>query len=280
LAALATPAILLRSIDYGESDRIVTLLGRSTGCVGVIARGARKSQRRFGGGLGLCSVGDASLRERGGSELLTLERFDVTATYPSLGADLVRMGHAAYVAELLAKLCAPRQAEPRLYDLTLEFLDLLEERGADNVRLRIFELGLLERLGFAPALEACASCGRTDLSAGPTIDARFVPDAGGIQCFRCASRGRPMRPVVRLALARLAGTGLADAETAAAGVSADIERGCRGALHELIAVHLSAPLRSLEFLAKMDLDRAVSETAARAAADDTGGHAKITRTDP
>jgi len=260
----------LRSIDYGESDRIVTLLGRGTGCVGVIARGARKSQRRFGGGLGLCSVGDASLRERGGSELLTLERFDVTETFPSLGADLLRMGHAAYVAELLAKLCAPRQAEPRIYDLALEFLGLLEARGAHDVRLRIFELALLDRLGFAPALEACASCGRTDLSAGETIDARFVPDAGGILCFGCASRGRPMRPAVRLALARLARTGLADAETVAAGVSADIERGCRGALQELIAVHLSAPLRSLEFLSKLDLARVVGETAARAATDPKG----------
>ena len=101
MAALTTSALLLRSIDYGESDRVVTLLGRSTGCLGAIARGARKSQRRFGGGLGLCSVGDASLRERGGSELLTLERFDVIASFPSLGSDIARMAHAAYIAELL-----------------------------------------------------------------------------------------------------------------------------------------------------------------------------------
>ncbi|MBC8133885.1 MAG: recombination protein O N-terminal domain-containing protein, partial [Deltaproteobacteria bacterium] len=82
---MTTTAILLRSIDYGESDRVITMLGRSTGCLGAIARGARKSQRRFGGGLGLCSVGDAALRERGGSELLTLERFDVTSSFPSFG---------------------------------------------------------------------------------------------------------------------------------------------------------------------------------------------------
>jgi DNA repair protein RecO (recombination protein O) len=271
LAALATPAILLRSIDYGESDRIVTLLGRGTGCLGAIARGARKSQRRFGGGLGLCSVGDAALRERGGSELLTLERFDVTATFLSLGTDVERMGHAAYIAELLAKLCAPRQAEPHIYDVALQFLELLDARGAHTLRLRVFELLLLGRLGFAPALEACASCGRDDLSTSEAIDARFVPDAGGVVCFACASRGRPMRPVVRLALARLARTNLADAETVAAGISADVERGCRAALQELIEGHLSAPLRSLEFLSKLDLDRA-GERGARAAADrDKGG---------
>lgn len=250
-----TQALLLRSVDYGESDRIVTLLGRSTGWVGAIARGARKSQRRFGGGLGLCSVGEAGLRERSGAELLNLERFDVTTSYPSLGADIGRMGHAAYVAELLAKLCAPRQAEPAIYDAAIAFLDLLEARGASVMRLRVFELGLLERLGFAAALESCAACGRTDLSTGAIIDVRWVPDRGGVMCRGCATRGRPMRPVVRLALGLLGRTALADAD--ALTLAPDVARGCRAALQELIAGHLSAPLRSLEFLAKME----TSETA-------------------
>lgn len=261
MAAVTTSAILLRSIDYGESDRIVTLMGRDTGCLGAIARGARKSQRRFGGGLGLCNVGDAALRERGGAELLTLERFDVTETFPSLGTDVVRMGHAAYVAELLAKLCAPRQAEPGIFDLALEFLVLLEARGPLSLRLRVFELALLGRLGFAPALESCAVCGRADLSTSATIDVRFLPEGGGVVCFACARTGRPMRPVVRLTLARLAAMPLGEAEAAAGVVSPDVERGCRGALQELISGHLSAPLRSLEFLSKLEMDGRVGRAA-------------------
>jgi len=266
LGLTTTSAILLRSIDYGESDRVVTLLGRSTGSLGAIARGARKSQRRFGGGLGLCSIGEAALRERGGSELLTLERFDVTISFPRLGADLVRMGHAAYVAELLAKLCAPRQAEPEIYDLAVVFLELLEAEGASATRLRIFELALLRGLGFAPTLDRCAACGRSDLSTGATIDVRFIAERGGVVCQICARRGRLMRPSVRVALARLARTPMAEAaliDLAAADVAHDVAHdpahdlahdvggGCREALHELIAIHLSAPLRSLEFLSKL-----------------------------
>lgn len=248
MAVLTTSAILLRSVDYGESDRVVTLFGRTTGSVGAIARGARKSQKRFAGGLGLCSVGDVELRERGSSELLTLERFDLKASYPSLSTDVERMGHAAYAAELVSKLCAPRQPEPRVYDFLLAFLERLEAEGPSETRLRVFELGLLDLLGFAPALGACAVCGRVDLSTGEAIDVRWIPDQGGVVCRGCASRGRPMRPVVRLALQSLARASL---DVAGAVVLApDVARGCRDSLHELVAGHLSAPLRSLEFLAK------------------------------
>jgi DNA repair protein RecO (recombination protein O) len=220
VAVLTTPAILLRAVDYGESDRVTTLLGRTTGCVSAIARGARKSQRRFGGGLGLCNLGDAVLRERGGAELLTL--------------------------------CAPRQAEPGIFDFMVTFLEGLDAGGGRDERLRIFEIGLLDRLGFAPALDACAVCGRRDLSTtAEVIDVRWVPDQGGVVCRACGTRGRPMRPVVRLALLKHAGTAL-DAPAVDA-VPADVGRGCRDALHELIAGHLSAPLRSLEFLAKMQV---------------------------
>jgi DNA repair protein RecO (recombination protein O) len=252
VAVLTTSAILLRAVDYGESDRVVTLFGRTTGAVGAIARGARKSQKRFAGGLGLCSVGDVELRERGSAELLTLERFDGVLSYPSLGSDVARMGHAAYVAELVAKLCAPRQAEPRIYDFLLAFLARLDADGASDTRLRIFELGLLDRLGFAPALAACAGCGRDDLSTGDAIDVRWIPDQGGVVCRACASRGRPMRPVVRLALHGLARRSVAGTfdDAPDAPLSIDVARGCRDALHELVAGHLSAPLRSLEFLAK------------------------------
>src|SRR3569832_2469257 len=163
VAVLTTPAILLRAVDYGEADRVLTLFGRGTGAVGAIARGARKSQKRFAG-MGLCSVGDVELRERGHAELLTLERFDHTRSFTSLGTDVARMGHAAYAAELVAKLCAPRQAAPRIFDFLLVFLVLLDTNKTTNNHQQNNKQNQLDRLGFAPALAVCASCGRDDLS--------------------------------------------------------------------------------------------------------------------
>jgi DNA repair protein RecO (recombination protein O) len=248
VAALATTAIVLRAVNYGESDRVVTLFGRTTGRVSAIARGARKSQRRFAGGLGLGSVGEISVRERAGAELLTLESFDVTDGHASFGADLGRMAHAGYVSELVTKLCAPRQVEVGVYDWFATFLGLLDAAGASAERLRVFELGLLGRLGFGPMVEACAVCGGTRTPPGPPAF-RWDPDRGGVVCAACGRVGRPIREEVRATLARLARTALPDATSVA--VPLDINRGAREALLEIIKHHITGPLHSLEFIAKL-----------------------------
>src|SRR5882672_4724820 len=196
MPAHTTTAIVLRAVSYGESDRVVTLLGRTTGRLSALARGARKSQRRFAGGLGLCSVGEISVRERAGAELLTLESFDVPASHPSFGTDGARMAHAAYVAELVTKLCAPRQVELGVYDWLSTFLDLLDADGASAERLRVFELGLLGRLGFGPVVASCAACGG-ERSGPPPVDYRWDPDRGGAVCASCGRSGRPLREEVR-----------------------------------------------------------------------------------
>jgi DNA repair protein RecO (recombination protein O) len=248
VAAHATTAIVLRAVSYGEADRVVTLFGRTTGRVSALARGARKSQRRFAGGLGLGSVGDISVRERAGAELLTLESFDVTASHGSFGTDVARMAHAAYVSELVSKLCAPRQVELAVFDLLATFLDLLDAEGATAERLRVFELGLLGRLGYGPMVAHCAVCGG-DRSGAEPVAYRWDPDRGGVVCAACGRAGRPMRQEVRLTLARLAGTALADAS--AEKVPPDINRGCREALLEIVKHHITGPLHSLEFIAKL-----------------------------
>jgi DNA repair protein RecO (recombination protein O) len=246
MPAVETPAIVLRAVSYGESDRVVTLLGRATGRVSALARGARKSQKRFGAALGLGTVGQAVLRERTGAELASLERFEVTAHHPRFAADVAAMAHAAYACELAAKLCAPRQAEPAVYDWLEELLARLDAGEATAERLRVYELGLLGRLGMGLALDGCAVCGRTDVGDEET---RWDPERGGTVCARCGRRGRPMRPVVRQTLARLAALALADAESLR--LAPDLNAAAREAILEAILGHGIGPLKSLEFMGKM-----------------------------
>jgi DNA repair protein RecO (recombination protein O) len=247
-ASHATPAIVLRAVAYGESDKVVTLFGRTTGRLSALARGARKSQRRFPGGLAMGSVGEISVRERAGAELLTLETFDVKASHASFGTDVARMAHAGYVSELVTKLSAPRQVDLPVYDWLAAFLGLLDAEGASAERLRVFELGLLGRLGFGPMVESCAACGG-ERSGPPPVDYRWDPDRGGAVCAACGRSGRPLREAVRATLERLARTPLADA--ASERLAPDVNRACREALLEIVKHHITGPLHSLDFIAKL-----------------------------
>jgi recombinational DNA repair protein (RecF pathway) len=94
-------------------------------------------------------------------------------------------------------------------------------------------------------LEGCAVCG----TSGDDAAFRWDPDRGGAVCVGCARGGRPLAPAVRLALVRLSRTPLADATREA--LPADVNRGCREALLEIINHHVSGPLKSIEFIAKV-----------------------------
>jgi DNA repair protein RecO (recombination protein O) len=245
-APIVTPAILLRSHAYGEADRVVTMLGLSTGRLSAIARGARRSLRRFGGGLGLGAKGEAVLRESPHAELLALESFDVVDGRTGLGADLGRTAHAGYAAELCDRLCATRQPEPQLYAWLDRFLTLLESRGASAERLRAFELGLFTRLGLGLTLGACVACGSTEL--GEEV-ARFDPERGGVVCVSCAQRGTLLFPAARRALQRLAAVELEDADRDP--LDRDVNAACRNAVLEVVALHVPGPLKSIEFMTKL-----------------------------
>ncbi len=245
-APLVTSAILLRSVAYGESDRVVTLLGRDTGRLSAMARGARKSTRRFGGGLGLGARGEATLREPPHADLLSLESFEVLDGRAGLGLDLGRTAHAGYATELCDRLCPVRQPEPEVFDWLDRFLSLLETRGTSAERARAFELGLFVRLGLGPSLAACVACRRQDL--GEEV-VRFDPERGGVVCGACAQRGALLFPAARRALHRLAAGPLEDADGAP--LDRDLNAACRTAMQELVAFHVPGPLKSLEFLAKL-----------------------------
>ena len=100
-------------------------------------------------------------------------------------------------------------------------------------------------------LDTCAACGGERFAgrAASEVAFRWDPDRGGAVCVSCARGGRPLQPAVREALIRLSRTALADATADA--LPADINRDCREALMEIITHHVSGPLKSVEFIAKV-----------------------------
>ncbi len=245
-AKIETRAIILRTVAYGESDRVVTLLGAATGRASALARGARKSVKRFAGGLGMGHEGRAVLRERPGAELLGLEEFEVERAHEGLAGDVGKTAHAAYALELCDRLCPPRHPEDAVLVWLSEFLAHLDGGRPSAERLRVFEIGLLVRLGLGPALDRCAVCSRRDLGQD---NVRWHPDRGGVVCLSCVARGDLMSGATRAALARLEGMELAEAE--AVTLDRDLNAGCRRAILGLLRTHIHGPLRSLEFIEKM-----------------------------
>ncbi|MGB8930511.1 MAG: DNA repair protein RecO, partial [Anaeromyxobacteraceae bacterium] len=150
--------IVLRVVDYGESDRIVTLLTRERGKVGAFARGARASRRRFQGLLEPFTLLAVELTDRRG-DLLGLESASALRAHGGIRGELARIAVAGYATELACELV--RDAEPHagLFDLLAAFLGALDAATPHPAALRAYELGALAEAGFMPRLDSCARCG-------------------------------------------------------------------------------------------------------------------------
>lgn len=201
MTAVVTDAIVLHSFDYLESSRILKLVTREAGVRSVLARGARKSKRRFGAALDLYAQGSAELHLKVGRDLDTLAAFDVTHARPQLAAHLDRFTGASAIAELTLR-CARDASDPGLFDAVLTAFDELASAPFD--RARDVTLGgawrVLSELGVAPTVDDCAEC---HASVGLEVPAMFSHPAGGVLCDRCAllaPSGRKLPSSARTAL--------------------------------------------------------------------------------
>ena len=251
MTAASTRGIVLRAIPLRESDLMLTLLTAEHGRISAVARGARKSQRRFAGALQLLVLGRFQLsRSRG--ELFTLESADVEREWTTLASDVVSVAHASYVAEVAGSIVPPEQPEPEALELIVALWQSLAEGGPSPAALRFVELYLLELAGHQPALDACAACGRTELAGGV-----FDPTRGGAVCRACAatSRGPGVRPLASATLAYLRAIAAASSPSDARAIdgrfdAADRTSG-RDALVAMVLELVGKPLKSLEYIAKL-----------------------------
>jgi len=244
------PALVLRRTEYGESDLVVGLYCRSLGKISGLARGARKSRKRFGAGLGLFTVSELSMQIRPKANMWTLLAATPTRSYAELAHDVAGMAHGSYGTELVRELCADEHSDPVVFDLLVELYAGLAEVGPKVGRLRVFELRLLTELGVAPVLSHCAACGGELGDRGML----WVPERAGAVCERCAAQelSAGVRPISAEAIDYLitakallqlpSGDAL---DTLPAAVEA------RQAMLSLLYWHVGKPLKSVEFIAKL-----------------------------
>lgn len=198
---LVTDALVLHSFDYLESSRILRLATRELGVQSVLARGARRSQRRYGSALDLFAEGSAELHVKVGRDMHTLAGFDVTRGRPALAAELDRFTAASAVAELALRF-TQHDPHPALYDTIVHALDDIERAATGTAAAAALGAAwqIVAELGFTPALDRCSVC-HEGLDADAT--ALFSHPAGGVVCDRCARMSpgsRTVPPAARAAL--------------------------------------------------------------------------------
>lgn len=238
--------VVLKTLDYGESDRVVTLLTVERGKVSAFARAARASRRRFGGALEPFTLLAIEAHERRGAELLSLDTVSVVQGFGAIRTDLARIACAGYACDLARELVRDSEPHAELVALLIDYLRRLDAAPARPTGLRAFELGALRAVGFMPRLRECARCGGAVASSGPIP---FDPAEGGVMCDGCA---RALPGAIRLsastaiALARLQSGGLATAEAEPLSREAAVE--ARAVLSRFIEHHLGVTLPSRKFL--------------------------------
>ncbi|MGI6376233.1 MAG: DNA repair protein RecO [Anaerolineae bacterium] len=171
-------AIVLRQQDYGEADRILTLL-TAGGKVTALARGIRRTTSHKAGQLGLYARANLLLAR--GRNMETVTQAENLDQHEGLHGDLLRFTYASYLAELCDRFAQPEEESPPLYDLLAAGLRWMATRSHLWIWARYFELRLLAMSGYQPELFDCVRCGRKIEPVGNY----FSAGEGGVVCARC-----------------------------------------------------------------------------------------------
>lgn len=177
-----TEAIVLRSYNLAEADKIVVCLTRATGVVRAVAHGARRLKSRFGAGLEPFTFVQMSYHEKEGRELVTLRQLEITRSYFSLSESSEVVAALSYMSELVLEFAPPHEPNERLFRMVGATLDALKASPQElQAFVRYFEVWTLRLAGFLPELRACADCGRSFTEKeGASINAE-----GRLRCMGC-----------------------------------------------------------------------------------------------
>src|SRR4051812_11672316 len=214
-------AVVLRSIRYGEADRILHLYSRDRGRIGAIAKGARKPKSRFGGRLEPFFRLELMLHE-GRGDLMTVTGVTTVDGYPRLRSDGAAIGAGARACDAVLRLLDAAEPNPPAYHLLCRYLELLDTPGNPrSVSLEValsFRLKLALAAGFAPELASCARCGEAEHLCA------FSGAAGGVVCSSCERGSFELREEAHAFMVRAVASPLAEAPEAGERALAQVER--------------------------------------------------------
>ncbi|MFV0439430.1 MAG: DNA repair protein RecO [Desulfopila sp.] len=194
-----TDGIVLDSWQHGESDLIVTLFCREGGRSTAIAKGARKSLRRFVNKLERFSFLRVSLRQRNPSALAFLEEAELHASFIHLRDDIRRYTAASVIIELALLATREGESDERSYLLLLWSLRQLDTTAPHLLVVMLFLLRFLDYIGYRPQLSHCFSCGEKIGLQQRSGTFAFSIVSGGLLCPDCTGPTRQSSQKLSLA---------------------------------------------------------------------------------
>lgn len=234
---LKTEAVVLRSIRYGEADRILHLYSKTRGRIGAIAKGARKPRSRFGGRLEPFFQLDLMLHE-GRGDLLTVTSVATLDGYPRLRSSGPALNAGARACDAVLRLLDSAEPNPPAYNLLCRYLAMLDdpvaERATSLEGALAFRLKLALAAGFAPELATCAHCGEGEHLSG------FSGAAGGVVCASCEAGSFPLSEEAHSFMVAAIGSPLVEAPVAEERALRQVER----AVGETLEHHAHVQLRA------------------------------------
>jgi len=184
MALLETEALVLRTYNLAEADKIVVCLGRSSGLIRGVAKGCRKLRNRFGAALEPFTFVNLTYYQKETQELVSIRQTEILRSHFNLSSDASILTGLAYMGDLLMEFSPPHQANEILFRMVTACIDAVSQSPDDlQSILRYFEVWLLKIEGFLPDLRFCAECQR-DFNTDEPI---FMGQDLALRCRNCSS---------------------------------------------------------------------------------------------
>ena len=187
-----TTGFVLHTLSYGESDLIVTFYSKEFGKLKGIAKGAKRSKKRFSNVFEPFSLTKIIFTRKSRDMLAFIESCDIIDHYHNIRQDLEKTLIASYFIDLADHFSPEGKKNEKVFQLLQDFLLMLGRKKTSDAFVRFFEMRLLRLAGFEPSLGNCIIC-KTQVTNGNSY--YFYASEGGIKCGACAKPQRYEQPI-------------------------------------------------------------------------------------
>jgi len=245
-----TPAVIIRSMDFSESDKLVTFFTQKCGKIKGIAKGAKRSKKRFSGTLELFSLVNLQFFEKSTSDLTRIDHCDLIKAFSEIRRDIKKVGYASYFMELIDEIVGEKEKNSELFEPLVTLLSVLNgnKKFSEGI-VRIFEIRFLSILGYQPNLNSCTLCRNVFQNEAQVW---FSPSQGGAICHKCSPGLTDVYSVSRGTLKILnRGREISLDKIDRLAFSQQALSESKEILSKFIRFHLNKDLKSLRFMDKM-----------------------------